>query len=424
MTAIEPLTQSEDASKANTPVSEQSIVICRNLTKQFKDFWLRNRVTAVSDVNLTIRRGEVFGLLGPNGSGKSTTIKMILGLLKPTKGKIGVFGNPPSDTNTKKRIGYLPEESYLYRFLNARETLEYYARLFEQNGTQRRHRIDTLLDMVGLTHAQRRPIGEYSKGMQRKVGLAQALINDPEFLILDEPTTGMDPIATADVKKLILTLKQRGKTVLLCSHLLADVEDVCDRVAIMFGGKVRQAGTVDELLTQDGLTTLATDDLDAQDIEAVEALLVQRGRRLEGIKRPRRRLEELFLEIVEQAQQEGLSTSGARSGGDIADFLSDESQAAKEIEGEAVVDSLLTEQPPAEDVKTSNEPVKSEPESSPTVPEQQSTLDALMSDEPTSSAEPVKPKTTQTPSEPSKPAASADHDLIDSLLDEDKPQSS
>jgi len=228
------------ADTQQAPLSQDMVVKCIGLTKIFKDFWLRNRVKAVNEIDLDIHRGEVFGLLGPNGSGKSTTIKLILGLLHPTAGRIAVFGKHPRDVKNKQRIGYLPEESYLYPFLNAYETLEYYARLFHQKRGIRKGRIDTLLEMVGLQHVARRPIGEYSKGMQRKIGLAQALINDPDLLILDEPTSGMDPIATADVKRVITSLAERGKTILLCSHLLADVEDVTDRVAIMYGGKVRR----------------------------------------------------------------------------------------------------------------------------------------------------------------------------------------
>ena len=218
------------------------VIRCARLTKVFKDFWLRDRVTAVNAIDLDVRRGEVFGLLGPNGSGKSTTIKMILGLLHPTSGVVSVFGKSPRDVSTKQNIGYLPEDSYLYRFLNARETLEYYAKLFHQDRRQRQSRIDMLLEMVGLDKVQRRPVGEYSKGMQRRIGLAQALINDPQLLILDEPTTGLDPIGTRQIKDLIVKLKDAGKTVLLCSHLLADVEDVTDRAAIMFGGKGAAGG--------------------------------------------------------------------------------------------------------------------------------------------------------------------------------------
>jgi len=231
-TPTAPLTDAD--SRATT---SEHYIRCARLTKVFKDFWLRPRVKAVDGIDLDVRRGEVFGLLGPNGSGKSTTIKMILGLLHPTSGVISVFGKSPRDVSIKNEIGYLPEDSYLYRFLNARETLDYYGKLFHQDRRKRQNRIDMLLEMVGLDKVQRRPIGEYSKGMQRRIGLAQALINDPKLLILDEPTTGMDPIGTRQIKDLILHLKDSGKTVLLCSHLLSDVEDVTDRAAIMFGGK-------------------------------------------------------------------------------------------------------------------------------------------------------------------------------------------
>jgi ABC-2 type transport system ATP-binding protein len=172
---------------------QDAVVVCQNLTKVFKDFWMRDRARAVNTLTFEVRPREVFGLLGPNGSGKSTTIKMILGLLRPTSGRVAVFGRAPTDVAIKRRIGYLPEESYLYGFLNARETLEYYGKLFELDHRTRQRRIDELLDMLGLTGAQFRPVREYSKGMQRRIGIAQALINDPDFLILDEPTTGWRP---------------------------------------------------------------------------------------------------------------------------------------------------------------------------------------------------------------------------------------
>mgnify|MGYP006296680069 CR=1 FL=1 len=269
----------------------------------------------------------MFGLLGPNGSGKSTTVKMILGLLHPTAGRIAVFRRHPSDVTIKKQLGYLPEESYLYPFLNARETLDYYGKLFHQNRRQRRQRTDMLLEMVGLDKVARRPVGEYSKGMQRRIGLAQALINDPQLLILDEPTTGLDPIGTSQIKDLIRQLAERGKTVLLCSHLLADVEDVTDRVAIMFGGKVREEGSVDELLTRTGLTSIQASNLSSDDVEAIDQLLSQRGKHIEQVEHPRRRLESLFLDIVHRAQQEGAATSGAGSGGRVASFLVEEESA-------------------------------------------------------------------------------------------------
>ena len=223
--------------------NDTSVIQTVALTKRFKDFWFRPRVVAVDHLDLDIHQNEVFGLLGPNGSGKTTTIKMLLGLLYPTRGRIRVLGKPPTDVSVKSRIGYLPEESYLYRFLDARETLDYYGRLFQIPRAERRRRVEQLLEMVGLTREARRRVGEYSKGMARRIGLAQALINDPDLLILDEPTSGLDPIGTKEIKDLIQFLnREKRKTILLCSHLLADVEDVCQRVTILYGGKVQAIG--------------------------------------------------------------------------------------------------------------------------------------------------------------------------------------
>src|SRR6185295_12518039 len=236
--------------------STENVVVVRGLTKVFKDFWGRPKAKAVDNVDFEVRRGEVFGLLGPNGSGKSTTVKMLLGLLYPTKGHIEVFGHSPRHVATKSRIGYLPEESYLYRYLDSGETLDFFGSLFDLANAERRKRAEQLLEMVGLSSVRRRVVGEFSKGMQRRIGLAQALINDPDLLILDEPTTGLDPLGTRQIKDLILNLKQRGKTVLLCSHLLADVEDVCDRVTILYGGKIRALGTIDELLRVSDSTSI------------------------------------------------------------------------------------------------------------------------------------------------------------------------
>jgi ABC-2 type transport system ATP-binding protein len=296
-------------------------IVCAGVTKVFRDFWMRPRVRAVEAVDLQVRRGQIYGLLGPNGSGKSTTIKMLLGLLQPTAGRIAVLGKRPKDVDIKRSIGYLPEESYLYRFLSGRETLDYYGRLFKLDGRARRERIDMLLDMVGLEAVQHRPVGEYSKGMQRRIGLAQSLINDPQLLILDEPTSGMDPVGAKQIKDLIGTLAARGKTVLLCSHLLADVEDLCDRVAIMYGGRVRAEGTCDELLEQEHATLLETAALPEPVIAEVREVLRRHDLALTRVERPRRTLESLFLQIVEQARAEGVQTSGARSGGAVAEFL-------------------------------------------------------------------------------------------------------
>ena len=226
----------------------EPIVEAVGLTKVFRDFWMRTKALAVDHIDFHIEPGEIFGLLGPNGSGKSTTIKMILGLLHKSSGRLVVFGKNPSDVSIKRRIGFLPEESYLYRFLNARETLDYYGRLFQLDRSTRKRRTEELLEMVGLSNVAHRPIGEFSKGMTRRIGIAQALVNDPDFLILDEPTSGLDPIGTKQVKELLLELRARKKTILLSSHLLSDVQDVCDRMVMLYGGTIQAQGTVDELL--------------------------------------------------------------------------------------------------------------------------------------------------------------------------------
>jgi len=220
----------------------------RRLTKVYRDFWGRTKVRAVEDLTFSIRRGEIFGLLGPNGSGKTTTIKLLLGLLFPTSGEAVVLGRPATDVRKNERIGFLPEETYLYKFLNAEETLHFYGRLFKLSAAERARRVASLIRLVDLEKARKRPLREYSKGMSRRIGLAQALINDPDLLILDEPTTGLDPVGAGDMKALLLRLKAQGKTILLSSHLLRDVQDVCDRVAILDAGRLRVLGAVGDLL--------------------------------------------------------------------------------------------------------------------------------------------------------------------------------
>jgi ABC-2 type transport system ATP-binding protein len=330
-------------------VTDRPVVKTIGLTKRFKDFWRRDRVVAVDRLDLEIRQGEVFGLLGPNGSGKSTTIKMLLGLLYPTRGRISIFDRPPTNVAIKSRIGYLPEESYLYRFLNAKETLQLYAKLFQQAGAMRRSRIDKLLEMVGLQHQAKRRIGEYSKGMARRIGLAQALINDPDFLILDEPTTGMDPIGTQQVKQLIRELAGRGKTILLSSHLLSDVQDVCDRVCILYGGQEQATGRVDDLLRQVQSTQITSPALKPETVEEIKLLIAQREERAEvEVSHPTERLETFFVRIVQQAQAAQVSTSGVEAGGQLADFL-----AEPQAEQEALIGELVAaaDQPSAHHVE-------------------------------------------------------------------------
>ena len=290
------------------------IVETVKLTKVFRDFWHRPKVKALDAVDLEVRRGEIFGLLGPNGSGKSTAIKLMLGLLFPTRGRISVFGKPPRNVNIKKKIGYLPEESYLYRYLNADETLDFYGRLFKIGRKERRRRVGALLEMVGLAGQRKRQLIEYSKGMARRIGLAQALINDPEFLVLDEPTNGLDPIGTREFKELLLHLKGRGKTIFLCSHLLADVEDVCDRIAILYGGRVCAEGNVVDLLRQKQVTQFSTGELKAGTIEKIKSLILrEEGETRIDVEKPLDRLEKFFLSVVEKARAERLATPGAEA---------------------------------------------------------------------------------------------------------------
>jgi ABC-2 type transport system ATP-binding protein len=315
--------------------------VVRRVTKVFRDFWLREKVTAVADLDIAVHNREVFGLLGPNGSGKSTTLKMVLGLLFPTRGQIRILGASPTDVQIKSRIGFLPEETYLYPFLSARETLDFYGRLFKLPRGERNRRIDMLLEMVGLSSVAYRRIGEYSKGMQRRIGLAQALINDPDLLILDEPTSGLDPIGTRETKDLIRTLCQRGKTILLSSHLLADVEDVCDRVCILYGGRARAQGTMSELLAQQDMTQILVGKLDPGTLAKIRALLAQAGKEQVEVSTPRQRLEALFMRIVKDAQDQRVSTGGAISG-QVAQFLSEGPQAGKALIEELVAAASLS----------------------------------------------------------------------------------
>ncbi|MGD8450351.1 MAG: ABC transporter ATP-binding protein [Phycisphaerae bacterium] len=333
----------------NTP----SIISAVGLTKVFRDFWRRARVKAVNSVDLEIQPGEIFGLLGPNGSGKSTTIKLILGLLHPTRGRVAVFGRPPDDVRSKSRIGYLPEESYLYRFLNARETLDYYGTLFRIPRGERRRRTEGLLEMVGLRSAARRAVGEYSKGMARRIGLAQALVNDPDLLILDEPTSGLDPIGAKLVKDIIVRLgQQHRKTILLSSHLLADVEEVCDRVTILYGGREQVSGRISEVLAHRDKTQILCDRLSPETIAAVTDLVQrQEGKTLE-VSTPRDRLETLFLRIVREAHAHKVETAGSAVAGEIASFLGESEQ------GKAVLESL-TKVEPVETGPAEPEPVPS-----------------------------------------------------------------
>ena len=375
----------------------EAIVEARGLTRAFRDFWMRTRAMAVDHIDLEIRSGEIFGLLGPNGSGKSTTIKMILGLLRPTAGRLSVFGRPATDVAVKRHIGFLPEESYLYRYLTPLETLDYYGRLFGLRRVERRRRSEQLLDMVGLSGVAHRHVGEFSKGMMRRIGLAQALVNDPEFLILDEPTSGLDPIGTKLVKELILDLRGRGKTILLSSHLLGDVQDVCDRMVMLYGGKIRAEGTVDDLLQDTERTVIRTGRLDQETIDRIDAVLRERGGAIEQVESPKQRLEDLFLDIVEQARKERLATSGATEGGETAAFLRSEKQS-----GDDLVDHLQN----TKDAKAVGRVVAKESRNQPGATSE--VLDTLLNDTPPPARAAVEKPQTPAP-------ADVDQSMIDRL---------
>ena len=286
------------------PKVGEIIVETRNLTKVYRDFWGRKKKVALNALDLQIKRGEIFGLLGPNGSGKTTTIKLLLGLLFPTSGEATVFGMPAADVRKNDRIGYLPEESYLYRFLNAEETLDFYGHLFDMPRDVREKRAADLIRLVGLEQDRRRTLREYSKGMRQRIGLAQALINDPEFIILDEPTSGLDPMGTIWMKGLIRQLRDEGKTVLMCSHRLDDVQDVCDRIAILFNGDLQELGEVDRLVEDAARVEVRATNLRLTDElkRDLTSVVERHGGRLESFGHPTTTLEDLFKKVVEESK--------------------------------------------------------------------------------------------------------------------------
>src|SRR5437868_1193057 len=292
-------------------ISNNEAVLAENLTKVYNDFWGRDKVRALDDLNLTIHRGEVFGLLGPNGSGKSTTIKLLLGLIFPTKGKAFVLGEPAGSSRINEKIGFLPEESYLYRFLNGEETLHFYGRLFKIPRKELNRRVPELLDIVGLdAKSRKRKLREYSKGMARRIGLAQALINNPDLILLDEPTTGLDPIGTREMKDLILSLKAQGKTVLLCSHLLADVQDVCDRITILFRGKMQTLGQVKDLIQVKDVTQISVRGINGESLSELRQLVTRLGVDAQ-FEHPTTTLEDLFIRVVKENTPSGKTSVGS-----------------------------------------------------------------------------------------------------------------
>jgi ABC-2 type transport system ATP-binding protein len=270
------------------------------------------KLRAVDHLDLRIAPGQVYGLIGPNGSGKSTTIKLLLGLLQPTLGECRVFGVGSRRVEARRDVGYLPESPYFYRHLTGRELVRFYGQMCGMGAEALNYRVSDSLAIVGLSEAADRRVGTYSKGMLQRVGLAQALVHDPRLLILDEPTAGVDPVGSAAIAELILKLKAQGKTILITSHLLGQIEDICDRVAILDRGKLILEGAVKDLVGRADRQALIVESLPESELEELRAWLAARGRRLESVETPHARLDRLFLERV--GQRGGASVpSGAKA---------------------------------------------------------------------------------------------------------------
>ena len=317
-----------------------------NLSKVFKDFWGRNKVEALNDVDVTVPKGAIFGLLGPNGAGKSTLIKLILGHLYPTGGRLAIFGKRPRDIAVKQHMGYLPERSFFYKHLTAAEILKYFGMILNLSREQISSRTEQLLEMVGLEAAGDRMAGEFSHGMGRRLGLAQALLNDPDLLILDEPTAGLDPVGCREVKDLIITLGKRGKTVLLTSHLLSDVEDVCDEIMLLYGGQVQTHGKVGELLRDRKRLRLEFPTVSDQTLESARAALAEEiPAETIVADSPIENLESYFLKMVAERERQEHDTAGARMGRGVAAYLRDDQYADHSLVDTDVLDVLSREQP-------------------------------------------------------------------------------
>ena len=274
-------------------------VALTGVTKIFPVPFQRRSVVAVRDLNLEVAAGQIYGLLGPNGSGKSTTLKIILGLVTPTRGRAQIFGQDSDLVASRESVGFLPESPYFYKFLTGEETLRFYGKLCGLRGARLKSRVEEMLALVGLTNARRRRLGGYSKGMLQRIGLAQALIQEPALLVLDEPTAGVDPAGAREIRDLILDLKRRGITVLLSSHLLGQVQEICDRVGILAHGVLVREGALSDLLGVENQTQFTLEDASAELIAEIEALTARSGAHLLERGRPRTSLERLFLEATE-----------------------------------------------------------------------------------------------------------------------------
>jgi ABC-2 type transport system ATP-binding protein len=279
-------------------MTTESAVTIRGLTKLFPVPWHREPIVAVRDLNLQIRAGEVYGLLGPNGSGKSTTLKIILGLVSPTRGRTEIFGRDSNQVDSRETVGFLPENPYFYKYLSGAETLRFFGNLCRLRKRDLRKRIDELLELVGLTNARDRRLGTYSKGMLQRIGLAQALINEPKLVVLDEPTAGVDPAGSREIRDLIVDLKRRGITVLLSSHLLTQVQEICDRVGILANGVLVREGQLEELIAIENQTEFVVANASPNLVEEIESLIKRSNAQLIDRRRSTTTLERLFLDAT------------------------------------------------------------------------------------------------------------------------------
>ena len=278
-------------------------VAVTGVTKIFSTPLRRRSVVAVHELNLNISAGQIYGLLGPNGSGKSTTLKIILGLISPTKGRVKIFGHDSRETVSREGVGFLPENPYFYKYLTGRETLCFYGKLCGMQGARLRSRVDELLELVGLTSSGDRRLSGYSKGMLQRIGLAQAIVQEPKLVVLDEPTAGVDPAGAREIRDLILSLKQRGITVLLSSHLLEQVQEICDRVGILANGTLVREGGLQDLLAIENRTDLVFENASPQLLSEIESLATQSGARLIEQSRSRTSLERLFLDVTQSRSE-------------------------------------------------------------------------------------------------------------------------
>jgi ABC-2 type transport system ATP-binding protein len=275
-----------------------------NLVKDFKTSFRRQLLRAVDGVSIRIMPGEVYGLIGPNGSGKSTTMKALLGLVAPTAGHCAIFGKDSLKVDSRRDVGFLPENPYFYKHLSGAETLRFYGKLCGLKGKVLNDRVDELLALVDLESARDRRIGGYSKGMLQRIGLAQALVQEPRLVILDEPTAGVDPVGSRQIRDLILKLRERGITVFLCSHLLEQVQEVCDHVGIIFHGKIVKAGRLDDLISIEDQTEIILKDASPQLISEIQALVEKSpGASVVRTGKPRTTLERLFLRETRRAEE-------------------------------------------------------------------------------------------------------------------------